>query len=254
MTSLPPGVGRLGRALRARFTGEPRVLPGVARGASFGQRAGLTLVEMVGVVAIVALLFSAAALSIQNLTRVGLRGEAHKLSANIQALYNRAVTNGVYLRMVFDLDEDRYWSEVAENRFFLGAVKEEDEDTPLFKEKDAKATQEGEVQTLEVAEGPAMHQASAQEIKDSLIKRVELGRGVELSGIMTTHQREVRREGKGYLYFFPDGYVEKALVYLSDGEITYTVETQPLTGRVRVHRGEVEPGEEFQDQEDDDDD
>jgi len=206
----------------------------------------------VGVVSIIALLFTAVTLSLRNVMRADLRAEASKLSSTIQAVYNRSVTRNAYYRMVFDLDEGHYWSELAEDRFFLGAGKEEDEPDDGFEEKDKDAQRAGEVQVLEMADGPAMHRASGQEVKDALIRRVELDQGLSLGGLMTTHQREVRREGKGYLYFFPNGYVERALIYVTDGELVYTVATQPLTGRTRVLRGEVEPGEEFEDQDDDD--
>jgi len=208
------------------------------------------MIELMGVASIIALLFAAVTLSVRNVVRANLRAESQKLATNLQALYNRAITRNMYLRIVFDLDEGEYWAELAEDRFYLGHGKEEDEKEESFKKKDREAQQKGEVQMLERAEGPAMHQASAQEVKDALIRRVKLGQGLRLGGVMTTHQREVRREGKAYVYIFPNGYVERALIYLTDDELSYTVATQPLTGRVKVSNGEVPPGDEFEDEED----
>lgn len=212
----------------------------------------MTLIELVGVVSIIALLFTAVTLSMSNVVRADLKAEASKLSSTIQAVYNRSATRNAYYRMVFDLEEGEYWSELAEKRFFIGQGKEEDEPQEGFKEKDHDAQQAGKVQILETAEGPAMHRASGDEVKDALVRRVKLGRGLSLGGLMTTHQRDVRRDGRGYIYFFPNGYVERALIYLTDGDAVYTVATQPLTGRTRVLRGEVAPGDEFEDQDDDD--
>lgn len=204
-------------------------------------------------VSIIALLFTAVAMSIGNVVRANLRAEANKLSANIQAVSNRAVTKNAYYRMVFDFEANEYWSEVAEQRFFIGSLKEEDAEKSMLKEKDKDKQRMGEVQFLETTDEPSIHQASASEVKDGLIRRIKLPNGLSLSGIMTTHQRDVRREGKGYIYFFPDGSQERALVYITDGNQVYTLATQPLTGRVTAYRGEVAPGEEFEDQDEDDD-
>ena len=52
---------------------------------------------------------------------------------------------------------------------------------------------------------------------------------------MTTHQQEIQKEGKAYIYFFPNGNVEKAYIYLTADDVTYTVETFPLLGKVKIH-------------------
>ena len=90
-----------------------------------------------------------------------------------------------------------------------------------------------------------MHYAAASEVKDSLLKKRELKRGIKLSGVMTTHQKDVREDGKAYIYFFPNGFVEKALIYLTDGGREFTLETQPLTGRVRVHPERIKVSSDF---------
>ena len=190
-------------------------------------------------VVLIALLFTAAALSVRNLTGANLKRDAYVMASNIGAVYTRAVTHNAYYRMVFDLETNSYVTEMADTRFFIGAGKEED-DKPLFLKKDKDKQQAGQVQFLEDAEGPAMHQATTQEVKDGLLGETKLSRGVTISGVMTTHQRALREEGKAHLYFFPSGFVERALVYVTDGARTYTLTTQPLTGRVRVEPRKVD--------------
>jgi len=191
------------------------------------------MIELIAVIVLIALLFAAASLSIRNITGAELKKDAYVLATNIGAVHTRAVTKNAYYRMVLDLETRSYTTEVADSRFFIGAGKEED-DTPLFQEKDKDKREAGEVQFLEHAEGPKMHHATAAEVADGLLGNIELSRGVSFDGVMTTHQREVREEGKAFLYFFPNGFVEKAMVYLTDGSRHYTLVTQPLTGRVRV--------------------
>ncbi|MDY0061095.1 MAG: type II secretion system protein [Myxococcota bacterium] len=216
-------------------------------------RRGLTLIEVVGVISIIALLFSAVALSVGNVGRTNLRAEANKLASNIQALYSRSVTHNQYYRLVLDFEENSYWSEIADKRFFISSVKEEDVDSSMFKKKDTEKQQAREVQVLETTDELTIHQASAQEVKDALIRRVTLGKGLELGGMITTHQREIREEGKGYLYFFPDGTMEKSLIYLTNGDQFFTLATQPYTGRVKVFLGKIEPDRSFDESEEEDD-
>ena len=44
-------------------------------------------------------------------------------------------------------------------------------------------------------------------------------------------------EGKVAIRFYPDGYVEKNTIHLSDGKKDYTLATAPLTGKVKISEG-----------------
>ena len=46
--------------------------------------------------------------------------------------------------------------------------------------------------------------------------------------------------GQAYLYFFPQGYTERAQIYVSSGSTVYTLKVQPLTGKVKVAPEELE--------------
>jgi hypothetical protein len=49
--------------------------------------------------------------------------------------------------------------------------------------------------------------------------------------------------GRAYLYFYPLGQTEPAIVTLSDpsGENVYSLVVHPITGRVRIYNTEVRP-------------
>jgi general secretion pathway protein H len=49
--------------------------------------------------------------------------------------------------------------------------------------------------------------------------------------------------GRAYIYFFPLGQTEPAIVTLADssGETIYSLVVHPLTGRVKVYDQEVKP-------------
>lgn len=74
----------------------------------------------------------------------------------------------------------------------------------------------------------------------------ELGGSTQFLAVFTPHDPKGRTEGKGFLYFFPGGVTEHAIVQLTDGQDrTYSVEIHPLTGRAVVHAEAIEPAEDL---------
>lgn len=61
----------------------------------------------------------------------------------------------------------------------------------------------------------------------------ELPAGVAVS-VWTRQQREPVESGVAYLYFFPQGYTEKAMVFLRQGDNAWTLDVSPLTGKVFI--------------------
>jgi general secretion pathway protein H len=69
--------------------------------------------------------------------------------------------------------------------------------------------------------------------------------------VQTEHDEEAIQRGIGYIYFWPGGVTERAIVQLTrpSDETGLTVEVSPLTGRARIARGFVElPEELFKDE------
>jgi general secretion pathway protein H len=60
--------------------------------------------------------------------------------------------------------------------------------------------------------------------------------GVKILSVRTEHDPEPITEGEAFLYFFPMGRTQLCHIQLSDedGEDQYTIEVQPLTGKVTV--------------------
>ena len=59
----------------------------------------------------------------------------------------------------------------------------------------------------------------------------------------TEHDEEPLREGRAYIYFWPGGTTERAIVQLKkagDKEAALTVTLSPLTGRAKIEKGGAE--------------
>ncbi len=67
----------------------------------------------------------------------------------------------------------------------------------------------------------------------------ELPVSVRLS-LWTRHQREAVSTGTAYIYFFPQGFAERAMVFVKQGSNTWTLSVAPLTGKTSVVAEELE--------------
>jgi general secretion pathway protein H len=76
--------------------------------------------------------------------------------------------------------------------------------------------------------------------QSSDIKRVTLPDGVSFAQVWVQHQAEPYQAGNAFLYFFPQGRSERALVTLKQKDDYITVKQNSLSGRVQVVDGMVE--------------
>jgi len=220
---------------------------------------GLTLIEISIAIIIVAMLFSAAVMGIGSITGAKAKGSAGELAGLIRSLYDSAALRGKTCRLVFEIpdpksdDPTRYHAECAE-----GAVTtSRDRDTALRDDnserernaRDGKGTgakdetrrnylvSGGDApSSRELMEGEKQRVENAARFSSYTSEEVpsrELPGDVKVS-VWTRHQREPVESGVAYLYFFPQGYTEKAYVYVKQGDNVWTLDVSPLTGKVQV--------------------
>ncbi|MDJ0763746.1 MAG: prepilin-type N-terminal cleavage/methylation domain-containing protein [Myxococcota bacterium] len=66
--------------------------------------------------------------------------------------------------------------------------------------------------------------------------------------VFTPHAPKPQEEGRAFVYFFPGGMTEHAIIQVSDGdERIYSVEIHPMTGRAVIHNEPIEPDGELDD-------
>ena len=96
---------------------------------------GFTLLEILLVIALIAVMYSAGAPLLSNLT-AEIETRFGTLSSDIRSAYDLSVLSGKPYRMVFDFDKGEYWLEETDQRnFFLGDRKL-DRDLTEREEKD----------------------------------------------------------------------------------------------------------------------
>ena len=214
------------------------------------------------VIFIIGLMMGASVYGFRAVTKSELRSSATKLAGAIRYCFDRAVTTGSYYRIVIDLDGNKYWAERSDDRFYLRAGKEDapgkgqafdvaaeeakrdEEDKKLLE----LATSAGGA-TVNIDPPPRPARAKFQTFKDATLPQIKLNRA-HLFDVFTPRQREPYAKGRAYLYFFPDGHTERAVLRLNDGDAFYSLVVSPLTGRVEVRGEKVDIRTDFADRDD----
>lgn len=209
---------------------------------------GLTLIETLVVVGIIGMLIGMVAVSARSIAKTELRGSAAKLAAGMRYCFNRSITTGAYFRIVLDLDGNKYWAERSDERFYLSRDKEfskngraPDLEALERKKREDEAREEKQrlgssplAQYLEPP--PKPKRAKFQTFADAAMPAVQLKK-VKLYDVFTPRQQTPYEKGRAYIYFFPDGHTERAMIHLRDGDDYYTLIVAPLTGRVDIQSG-----------------
>ena len=132
----------------------------------------------------------------------------------------------LYYRIVFDIDNGFYWLEMSP-----------DSDLPGNEEKVEKKT----ISTITADKSDETVEATQpktgfEAVDTGPIKKVKLGDAVKFQDIFVVHQEKEVTEGKAYLYFFPTGMTEKAIIHFSneDGGKSWTILVNPLTAKAKI--------------------
>lgn len=178
-----------------------------------------------------------------------VREDASKLSVLVQYLYERAITDGYPYRLVIDLDTNTPTVErVIEGRGCGEGLPLLKTATTRFKKLARKAEEErrkkieaGELEDTE---------AQTEEIPIFVMTLKDLSpdEETEFLGVATRSNPNLVQDGFLSIYFYPHGYVEKALIIVQskqDTSIQFSIVTEPLRGTARVVPGELSASEIF---------
>jgi general secretion pathway protein H len=209
----------------------------------------MTLIEVLIVMALIALLLGAIVNGSGQLASSRLRHSSTMLTGAIRVGYSRATASSKTVRLVMDFTDNAIWLE-------------EGDQPHLVQSKDvsgaggASAATEAERAALadssRILQGPTAPKTQFKEIDAMGVGASEPGkghkaleRGIRFRQVHTAHDDEPRKEGRAYLYFWPGGQTERAAIQLKAGtgeeeEGAITLIVAPLTARVTVKDGAVD--------------
>lgn len=194
------------------------------------RASGFTLVELLVALALVGLLMGLMVGQVRKLFQREMKQSAGHLATTIRYLYNKSVSDGVLLRLVIDLGENRYWVESSTDALTIQKETEEVRPTEKKLEEEHAKSDSSALQPKEPSFSPE---------GSSLLKPVHLPKGVFFKDVYAEHQVAPLSDGKAYLYFFPQGYAERAVIHLRDAkdEVHFSLEVNPVTGGVKIEKG-----------------
>lgn len=209
----------------------------------------MTLIEVLIVMALIALILSAVVLGSGQMASSRLRHSSTMLSGAVRVAFSRATASSKTVRLVMDFTDNAIWLE-------------EGDQPHLVQSKDMSGTggaspaTVAEKQALEdsgrILKGPTAPRTAFTEIdamglvsSDPGKGHKALERGIRFRRVQTAHDFEARKEGRAYLYFWPGGQTERAAIQLKvgpsdDEKDTVTLIVAPLTGKVTVKDGIAE--------------
>jgi general secretion pathway protein H len=190
---------------------------------------GFTLIELMIVVAIVAMMAALVGPAVESFTGANARKAAGELAGTMRALFDTAALRHATCRLVLDLDARAYWAECAPGP--AGAPPERDDEKALS-ERFPDETDAGVKKLLAASTYGAL--------KDRVLGKRELPGKVAFGPVHLGGRRDAVERGTVYVYFFPGGRAQRAYVPLADGSNLYTVVGETFTGRARVAIGKVE--------------
>lgn len=215
-----------------------------------GHEDGMTLVEILVVVAIIGLVVASTSFGIGALTRSELRSSCVRVSAAFRYAYHRSVIRGVVTRVAFQGPEGKMSIEEAESNVVVQRD-EEDESSEAAVDPWEKAAQRAQAandpRSRKRRDEPAPSPFSAitdaegntlTRLRDQLLS----GGKVKVIKLLTVERTYTPEDGPLAVHFFPGGLTEHAVLHLQGpGDDVYAVEVHPLTGKTTIYDSAYEP-------------
>ncbi len=209
---------------------------------------GLTLIEVLIVMAIVALMMGAVVVGSGQLAGARLRHSSTMIAGAIRIGFSRASATSKSVRLVMDFTENEIWLEEGDQPMLV-------QSKDLTGTGGAAAATSAEKLAIEegsrIIKGPTAPRAAFKEIDAKGLAASTPGkghkaleRGIKLREVQTGHDEQPRKEGRAYLYFWPGGQTERASIQLKIGDANedkdaISLLVAPLTGKVTVKDGAV---------------
>jgi type II secretory pathway pseudopilin PulG len=202
---------------------------------------GITLIEFVVVIAIMAFVMGVSIMSLNNVTASDMRSAASQVSSALRYLYNYASLTSRYCRFGVRLQENSYSVECSDTPFYLKKTKLSvvGDEVKNDEEKESKSSRLFEDQNQAIFKE---RKAEFVELKSRFLKSSKLPDSIYFDSLLVSHISDRVFKGTEYIYFFPAGQTENAYIYLADQKQNiYTIRVFALSGRVEVYNKFIEP-------------
>ena len=231
------------------------------RGSAKPSRRGMTVLELMIVLAIIGAGSVLVRSGFRAITKADLVENADELSAVMRRASQLAIEHGEMHRVVLDLDKGVYIVEVCQGATAI----QRNEKLRVDQEEKKRALERGKnrltgmpADTLSVGDPeeamrretaisghhiadrtcvPANDSISGDATGKGWIRALKANKGIKFKEVWVQHKDDSTTKGQIAIYFFPTGSSEKAVIELTDGSEVFTVLVYGLTGRVELKDG-----------------
>jgi prepilin-type N-terminal cleavage/methylation domain-containing protein len=225
------------------------------------RQAGMTVLEIMIVLAIIGGLFYVVRSGFRNVTKADLVEDANEVTAVMRRASQLAVEHGELHRVVLDLETGGYVVEQCEGAAAIvrnEKLRNDDDDTKRAIERgkqrmanlpsDALASGDPEEATRRATALAGHHVAdrTCRPATDTVtgdasgkgwLRKLRKDKGIKFKEIWVQHRDDGVTKGQVAIYFFPVGSSEKSVIELTDGNEVFSVLVYGLTGRVELRDG-----------------
>lgn len=193
---------------------------------------GFTLIEILIVIALIALVSAIAIPSLGVGLKINIDAAARNLASIVRTTHDEAVLKGQIYRVAFDLENHEYWVEIGDRSFLMRSIEQEEQERRLA-EKYRKNDEEKE-------ENPGGFAMASSVTK----KKKSLPTGVKFTDVVTSRSKEPQSAGIAYAHVFPHGFVEKLVIHVKDSlDREATIAVDSVSGKSHVFNRYVKESE-----------
>ena len=183
-----------------------------------------TLIELMVVMALISGMMAISIIGLSSLVKVDMKYDISKITGLLNETYSVSVIAGKTHRVVIDFVDNSFFVEEKSGdleNIVPDLGYEEEEEKKFLEEKNMLS--------------------SFVKLEGKLGEKTYLKKDLKFLGIWVEGMTQVKREQKGYIYFFPDGYTQLSFISISqknDDEDSMSIILQPLTGMVSTQVAE----------------
>lgn len=170
-----------------------------------------------------------------------MREVSKKLLSLSKYVYYQSVLNHKYYRIVLNLDDQSYKVESSDEPFYIVRLDDEQEQIREDNEdRDGSNDEDEEDDTPTIQNEPEALEAAAQglfsETDNDYLEPQDVPEDIKIQSVYVEYAPEPITQGSVSLYYFPRGYTQFAIIYLSDqSEDDFkTLIVNPLTGQITI--------------------
>lgn len=193
------------------------------------NKRAFTLIEILIVLAIIAVVMGLGYPQIKRIYRSNLRSAAAQMAGMIRYGYDISVIKGRIHRVVFDFDKKVYRLEVSNTDELVSLEEETAQDEGKKKEEQKK---EEAASKEEPQKAPAFSPAEGETGKDK-----SLPSGITFDSVENVSTKKKTTSDVAYLYFFPSGMTEDVIIRFSGEKNNtgfYSLRVNPSNAKVVI--------------------